>query len=128
MFSLLPTKTVASKKDKGEKDELSQETKQLRFLGIVSALGAITAIAFKCGEEDVSLVLGIVGSLLGCGVAYVLPGVLGLRHAKARKAKGLKNSPIDVLINHLLVALGTIFGALGVAITIHQEQQHLAHH
>ena len=41
-----------------------------------SALVAITAVALNCGEEDVSLVLGIVGSLLGCGVAYVIPGQL----------------------------------------------------
>ena len=49
----------------------SKETKQA---AIVAALSLITAIAFKCGEEDVSVVLGIVGSVLGCGVAYVLPG------------------------------------------------------
>ena len=49
----------------------SKSTKQA---AIVAALSLITAIAFKCGEEDVSVVLGIVGSVLGCGVAYVLPG------------------------------------------------------
>ena len=49
----------------------NKETKQA---AIVAALSLITAIAFKCGEEDVSVVLGIVGSVLGCGVAYVLPG------------------------------------------------------
>ena len=42
----------------------------------------ITGIAMKCGEEDVSLVLGVVGSVLGCTIAYILPGYLQLAYFK----------------------------------------------
>jgi len=93
-------------------------SKQVKQAAVVAALSVITAIAFKCSEEDVSVVLGLVGSVLGCGVAYVLPGVLSLVHMRARKRGGLRNAPFDVVLAHVLVALGTIFGAMGVRETL----------
>ena len=74
----------------------SKETKQA---AIVAALSLITAIAFKCGEEDVSVVLGIVGSVLGCGVAYVLPG----NHIKTpiTYPTHILAYPINVSLTHL---------------------------
>ena len=93
-------------------------SKQVKQAAVVAALSVITAIAFKCSEEDVSVVLGLVGSVLGCGVAYVLPGVLNLVHMRARKQGGLRNAPADVVLSHVLVALGTVFGALGVRETL----------
>ena len=126
MFAMLPTKLDKGKgkdKDNAEGSQVSSETKQLRTAAVVAALAAITGVAFKCGEEDVSIVLGIVGSVLGCGVAYVMPGYLGLVWQRARKAAGLKNSGFEVLANHALVALGAVFGGLGVALTL-QEAAH----
>ena len=79
-----------------------------------AVLVVITAIAINCGEEDVSTVLGIVGSILGCSVAYVIPGSLALIHQRARKRNGLKNSGKEVLYNHLLVVVGAVFGLFGV--------------
>ena len=110
-----PTKTAAR-----------ESNKTIKQAAIIAALSSITAIAFKCGEEDVSLVLGIVGSVLGCGVAYVLPGALRLSHMRSKKKAGLKNGSVDIIVSHLLVALGLIFGALGVWITIETESKH--HH
>jgi len=98
----------------------------LKRAGCVLSLATITSIAFKCGEEDVSLVLGIVGSVLGCGVAYILPAILRLKHMRNRKATGLTNMKFDIVFNHILVAAGTIFCLLGVMITIEQESKH--HH
>lgn len=98
----------------------------LKRAGCVLSLAVITSIAFKCGEEDVSLVLGIVGSVLGCGVAYILPAILRLKHMRNRKASGLTNNKFDVVFNHILAAAGTIFGVLGVLITVEQEAKH--HH
>jgi amino acid permease len=115
------SKTSAKKVDASAK-------KQRRTMAIVAALGAITAVAFKCGEEDVSVVLGIVGSVLGCGVAYVLPGYLGLIRQRARKAKGLPNARPEILANHALVGLGTLFGGLGVALTLQEAAQGHGHH
>ena len=71
----------------------SKETKQA---AIVAALSLITAIAFKCGEEDVSVVLG---SVLGCGVAYVLPG----NHIKTpiTYPTHILAYPINVSLTHL---------------------------
>ena len=53
-----------------------------------------------------SFVLGIVGSILGCGVAYVLPGYLNMKQMKIRKKKGLKNEGKDVLLSHVAVLVG----------------------
>ena len=46
---------------------------------------------------------------------------------KLRKANGLGNKGIDVLINHLLVAFGVIFGVLGVIITLTTSSGHHHH-
>lgn len=109
-------KTIAKRSDK-----------IIKQAAIIAALSSITAIAFKCGEEDVSLVLGIVGSVLGCGVAYVLPGALRLSHMRNKKKAGLKNGAVDIVASHMLVALGLIFGAMGVWITIETESKHGGH-
>ena len=75
-------------------------------------------LCLRCGEDDVSIVLGIVGSVLGCGAAYIMPGYLRLAHMRQRKKAGLMNSMTDVVINHVLVAAGVLFGVLGVIITL----------
>jgi amino acid permease len=122
MFNLIDAAAV-SKKAPVSKSVI----KTHKTIGIIASLGLITAIAFKCGEEDVSVVLGIVGSVLGCGVAYVLPGYMRLMHMRRRKRQlGLSNGLFDVIANHGLVALGLLFGALGVWVTLQSAGEH--HH
>jgi amino acid permease len=125
MFNLIDAAAASGEKapakGKSSKKEVAKpagDRKDIKKAAIVAALAVITSIAFKCGEDDVSVVLGIVGSVLGCGVAYILPGVLSLTNMKQRKAAGLKNAVPDVLLSHALVILGTFFGALGVWITM----------
>ena len=89
----------------------------MKDASVVIVLSVITAIAVQCSEEDVSIVLGIVGSVLGCFVAYALPGVLRLALMRQRKRLNLPNNKYEVAYNHALVALGAIFGGLGVWIT-----------
>jgi len=91
--------------------------KSMKDASVVIVLSVITAIAVQCSEEDVSIVLGIVGSVLGCFVAYALPGVLKLALMRQRKRSNLPNNKYEVAYNHALVALGAIFGGLGVWIT-----------
>lgn len=83
----------------------------------------ITAVAIKCSEDDVSVVLGLLGSVIGCTVAYILPGVLNLVNMRSRKKLGLKNSLSDVIACHLLVPMGAIFGALGVWVTLSSSHE-----
>jgi amino acid permease len=116
----------------GDKSEVlnssPRELSQRRWktsAAIVAVLSLITAIAMKCGEEDVSVVLGIVGSVLGCFVAYVLPGYLSLVNMRLRKKLGLSNGGVDVLVSHALVALGSVFGVLGVWITLMMQAEHV---
>lgn len=106
----VPAAVVTSKKS-------SELTKNM---AIVAVVASITSIAVKCGEEDVSVVLGIVGSVLGCFVAYVLPGWLQLTHFRQRNRAGLKNNKLEVIVNHALVAIGAIFGVLGVWVTLEE--------
>ena len=111
LFNLFP-----SVKDKRAKQSLA-----------TSALVAITSVALNCGEEDVSLVLGIVGSLLGCGVAYIIPGVLSLQSAKMRRRGGAQVAASETVFDHALVSLGAVFGILGVWITLADAAKH-SHH
>jgi sodium-coupled neutral amino acid transporter 11 len=79
MFSLIELNTAVSSTNvqtKGIKSTVATVQNSVKTASIITVLGLITSIAFKCGEEDVSLVLGIVGSVLGCGVAYIIPGEL----------------------------------------------------
>ena len=57
-----------------------------------------------------SVVLGLVGSVIGCSVAYVLPAVLALKDMRLRKRAGLTNSGKDVLLCHGLIPMGVVFG------------------
>ena len=102
--------------------DLSTQTKRG---AVLAAVTAITLIALQCGEEDVSVVLGIVGSVLGCFVAYVLPGLLKIALHKQRALAGLRINRWDFLLNHGLVGAGLLFGALGVWITVKTEADKL---
>jgi amino acid permease len=75
---------------------------------------AINAIAMQFSEEDVSIILGIVGSILGCGAAYVIPSFMRLQYLRKSKSGGT----LELIINHIIMALGVIFGGLGVWDTI----------
>lgn len=92
----------------------------------VATLSIITMIAFQYSEADVSVILGIVGSVLGCGVAYVIPGYLKLAYYRKKRAQGQAVSRIDAIANHWLVGLGLFFGVLGVIVTINDASAH--HH
>jgi hypothetical protein len=131
MYSLIdsastpkPPAVVERVKGKAVVKLVPPANKLLKSSCIVAVLSVITSIAIQCGEEDVSLVLGIVGSVLGCGVAYVLPGILSLKHMRVRKAFGLKNATSDVILAHVLVAMGSFFGALGVWVTLQAPAHH----
>jgi amino acid permease len=127
MFSLLDSAAPspsASMQQEQVKQTVAVDSKMLKTASIVAVLSIITSIAMKCGEEDVSLVLGIVGSVLGCGVAYILPGMLNLSNMRVRKGKGLNNSKGDVVLSHVLVAMGGVFGVLGVWVTLQTPSHH----
>lgn len=92
----------------------------LKTVAVPVVLAAITSIAFKCSEEDVSVVLGIVGSVLGCSVAYVLPGFLQLRHLHLTRSASVSGW----VSNSALVGLGLLFSVLGVWVTLSQGGHH----
>lgn len=103
----------------------SDPNKVLKTSLLLVSLGTIAAIASKCGEEDVSVVLGLVGSITGCFVAYILPGLLNLTHMRARNRVGLSNNRIEGIVNHILIILGVVFGIFGVYVTLlPSEHQH----
>jgi len=142
LYTLLPTgagaasgvKANANSNSKQSASAMHQSTVSspssttVKQAAVVTALAAITSIAFKCSEDDVSIVLGIVGSVLGCGVGYILPAVLKLSHMRIRKRAGLKNGVAEVAVNHLLVMIGLVFGAMGVWITLQTAGQHSHDH
>lgn len=115
LFNLFP-KALKDSEDGGK--TITIKSKRNRQIALVTILASITAIGVECGEEDVSFVLGVVGSVLGTGFAYVLPGYLNMANMRLRKAKGLANKGSDVLISHLSVVLGVVFGTVGFGLTM----------
>lgn len=124
--SLLTTATssVAPPHDgKNKKQTNITKTKlnSFKLIAIPIVLSLITGIAIKCGEEDVSLVLGVVGSILGCTVAYILPGYLNLLYLR----KFVPNaSTTESLKSWLLIVLGSVFSVLGVWVTLDSAGGH----
>jgi amino acid permease len=118
LFNLFPV-AMNTSRDGGK--TITAASKRNRQVAVLSILACITAIGVQCGEEDVSFVLGLVGSVLGTGFAYTLPGYLSLRNMKLRKAKKLKNAGYDVLMCHLIVAVGGVFGLLGFVATVREH-------
>ena len=99
--------------------------RQVQVRAVTAVVVLITVIALQCSEDEVSLVLGIVGSVLGCFVAYILPGVLNIAHHKQQRAMGLENNKLEVALNYALVGVGLVFGALGVWATLKMETDKL---
>lgn len=128
MFSLMDShasnKGQVSKGKQGNATVQPSTSKFAKNAAVVAALAAITSIAFKCGEEDVSVVLGIVGSVLGCGVAYIMPSVMRLQHMRNKKKAGLPIDSKAVALNHIIALMGAVFGVLGVIITLQSESHH----
>lgn len=127
---LVPSKGGSASHGKGATSAIINNKPQRLWqknLAITTVLASITAIAMQCGEEDVSVVLGIVGSVLGCFVAYFLPAYLKMTHFRQRKRAGLSNPRWEVIANHLMAVLGVSFGALGVWVTM-LEASSGAHH
>ena len=70
------------------------------------------------------VILVIVGSVLGCGVAYIMPSMMRLQLMRNKKKAGLPIDSTAVAINHVIVLMGVVFGVLGVIITLQQESHH----
>ncbi|RYH28986.1 hypothetical protein EON65_10130 [archaeon] len=138
MFNLLDTfyfKGAASQSVNGDNplpssnaDKVSKNKKFVQTSAIITALASITSIAVKCGEEDVSVVLGIVGSVLGCVVAYCLPASLQLKHMRNRHKAGLSVNRAEAVSNHALGVLGAVFAVLGAWVTVQSASAHSGHH
>lgn len=124
--SMLAPATTSTVENKGEIEEAKlSKSFNFTYKSIqIATLVIITSIACKCTEEDVSIVLGIVGSVLGCSVAYILPALLNLQNMRMKKKSGIKNAISSVVLNHTLLGLGVVFGVLGVLITMKNADSH----
>ena len=100
--------------------DLDKRTQQV---AVLASIVLITAIAIQCGEEDVGFILGIVGSVLGCLTAYILPATLRLSQKRRRDELGLSISLTETVASYTLIAVGLVFGACGVWITIKNEME-----
>ena len=93
----------------------------------MSLLALATAIALVV--EDIGLVVGLTGSLVGASNVYIAPAVISLRaraYAKAHlggdagkaRVHAMLGGGRDVAICHLLVPLGVVIGGIGALETI----------
>lgn len=74
-------------------------------------LAAICGVACKCTEEDVGLVIGIIGAVLGTGVVYFIPSLLNTKLlARGKDPKGQAN---ERKFNQGIMAAGALFAVVG---------------
>jgi amino acid permease len=116
----LLTKSVSDGGSSDERDvTANRQMYKLKFnVSMTALMTFITAVAIKCSEDDVSFVLGVLGSAIGCTVAYTLPGILSLRNAYSREKMGLTNNRWESYYSLGLITIGILFGILGVWITM----------
>ena len=101
--------------------DLNSRSESIKDGVSIATLTIITFTACKCSEENVSTVLEIVGSLLGCAAAYILPAILRLAHMKRqRQRRGLypRQNQIEVLLNHVILIFGVGVSAVGMYMTL----------
>ncbi len=112
----------------GEAKRFQNDLNKFVLIPVVQSI--ITGIAMKCTEEDVSIVLGIVGSILGCSVAYIMPGFLQLKYINSLGYGGMTQilPYIPRLIySCVLIIIGVISSVMGVWMTADSISHHDSH-
>ena len=101
---------------------LNSHPKYLRDIVSVVVLTVITFIACKYSDNNVGVILGIMGSFLGCVTAYILPAILRLAYMNKQKRQGLfpRQNQLEVLLNHFLLSFGIMFSILGLFMTLEE--------
>jgi len=93
----------------------------------VAILALITEVAFNVSEEEVGLVLGIVGAVLGSQLGYVVPALLNLKMYEQGKLTFPKGS-WEPAFNRFLLCFGAVFAVFGTFATYIEHQGHVHAH
>lgn len=93
----------------------------------VALLGAVTAIGCNKGEEDVAVVVGLIGALLGGSANFIIPALLNLKLLRIENKKMGLISLSEASINRAIIVLGAVIMVVGTASTI-GDAKHGHHH
>lgn len=134
LFPLLEGENV-KKQLNAYKKEVSTGARSDAFVGkplseysktaaILALQASITLIAMKCGEEDVATILGVVSSIFGCFLGYILPNYLNLVHQRQRQRAGLNTKASTIFANRAMFTSGIVFSILGVIVNLFYSGHH----
>jgi len=98
------------------------ETENKRTILSVTMLSAIAIGACFVTEHELATVIGVVGSVFGSAVIYMLPSVVNTHLLKS--GKGSEFFKGELAFNKLLMAFGWIFAVLGTWITLKDAGAH----
>lgn len=94
----------------------------------IALLASICGVAIVCTEEDVGIVIGVIGAILGTAVVYVIPAAINLRLLPKMQGKGKG----EVYLNKGVVGFGLIFSVVGTISALKEHYPELfgaaAHH
>ncbi|CAM9632470.1 unnamed protein product [Pylaiella littoralis] len=130
MFAALKTSFFNAASEVSEKfgDEGMKVAKQfqtdegLRTGCIVSLMAAITAVACTKSEEDVAMIIGLIGAILGSGANYIIPAVLNISLLRRLGAnRGLLS---EISLNKAIIVFGAVFMVMGTVVTIKEAGAH----
>ncbi|CAM9685579.1 unnamed protein product [Phaeothamnion confervicola] len=89
----------------------------------------ITAIACNQSEEDVAVVIGLIGALLGSSANYIIPAVFNLKLLARDRGPGKRAALLsEASFNKLLIVFGAVFMVMGTAATFQGGGGHGGHH
>jgi amino acid permease len=131
MSALIDTATVPRNRLSGDIKSVSRaddgdsfRANKWKTIATVVTLVSITKIAEQCNRNEVSSVLGIIVSVFGCLVAYILPNYLNILHNHQRHKAGLTTNRREVAMNYFMAILGALFGVLGVWMAVTNTAAH----
>ncbi|CAM9523961.1 unnamed protein product [Chrysoparadoxa australica] len=91
-----------------------KNNEQLKTSAAIAILAVITSIAANQGEEDIGLVVGLVGALLGSSANYIIPALLNLQLFKrdrgANSGKLSRGKTAEAYFNYLLLVSTSLWG------------------
>lgn len=86
---------------------------------LVSSLLVLVTL-ISCTVQDVSLVVGLTGAVMGSFIVYICPSIIYAKAVGLVKGMGSKEHQ-RAKVNLALVPFGIVIAALGVYVTINQS-------
>ncbi|CAM9375481.1 unnamed protein product [Ascophyllum nodosum] len=99
-----------------------QNDEELRLGCILSLMAVITTVACYQSEEDLGLIVGLIGAVLGSAANYIIPAVLNL--SLLRRGGTKRGLLSEATLNKAIIVFGVLFMIAGTASVFQQAGSH----